>query len=419
MALIAKRGLCSYALKAKYASKYVYPAGVVQFIIIDGDHKIIDDESYYQEETEKSPASSFELMSRALRKKKSPESNDINVSVLHVTYSTGYDLLELLLREFPSVRNAGGSRLEITGETPSDKDAKLKFIGILTMILMSMSGCLCLISLISNLMESTRPAQQPTARPRRRRLHPWQVRNTFPVGIYDGSHVDFSKSKRRHVGEKEIQGGSSPEGASEQQCHEPLEVTDEACTICLDEYTVGDKLRCLPCQHTFHSKCISKWLTERSATCPLCKVDYYQSDDDEDEEVPASAPLSSSWNSVPPETANVQSLNPQQQSQEIDIETSARAWQRRGRAIGHWGRSLFRRRQEAESTNGVSGTLSEPLLPPSAIEESGAIVHNESHQEAISQPPPQEEHTPTSNQQAESLESSTTIPPATAGPETV
>ncbi|XP_059287306.1 RING-H2 finger protein ATL3-like [Lycium ferocissimum] len=43
------------------------------------------------------------------------------------------------------------------------------------------------------------------------------------------------------------------------------------CTICLCEFTDGDKMRCLPkCNHGFHVECIDTWLQCHS-TCPLCR----------------------------------------------------------------------------------------------------------------------------------------------------
>jgi len=48
--------------------------------------------------------------------------------------------------------------------------------------------------------------------------------------------------------------------------------TCTSCSICIDEYEPGEKIRLLPrCGHAFHTDCIMPWLTERSGSCPLCK----------------------------------------------------------------------------------------------------------------------------------------------------
>ena len=52
-----------------------------------------------------------------------------------------------------------------------------------------------------------------------------------------------------------------------------LMITDHhqsRCAICLENYQVGERLRTVPCLHSFHSNCIDQWLTER-ALCPICK----------------------------------------------------------------------------------------------------------------------------------------------------
>ena len=61
------------------------------------------------------------------------------------------------------------------------------------------------------------------------------------------------------------------------------EHTDTACAICIDEYELGEKLRQLPCGHIFHQDCIIPWLTERHASCPLCKYDISQSEEEEEQ----------------------------------------------------------------------------------------------------------------------------------------
>ncbi|XP_004761903.1 E3 ubiquitin-protein ligase RLIM-like [Mustela nigripes] len=44
----------------------------------------------------------------------------------------------------------------------------------------------------------------------------------------------------------------------------------KACSICITEYTEGNRLRILPCSHEFHIHCIDRWLLENS-TCPICR----------------------------------------------------------------------------------------------------------------------------------------------------
>lgn len=41
------------------------------------------------------------------------------------------------------------------------------------------------------------------------------------------------------------------------------------CTICTEDFTVGEDVRVLPCDHKFHPACIDPWLVNVSGTCPL------------------------------------------------------------------------------------------------------------------------------------------------------
>jgi E3 ubiquitin-protein ligase RNF11 len=41
------------------------------------------------------------------------------------------------------------------------------------------------------------------------------------------------------------------------------------CVICMIDFETDDKIKFLPCLHTFHQSCIDTWLL-RSLICPSC-----------------------------------------------------------------------------------------------------------------------------------------------------
>jgi E3 ubiquitin-protein ligase SDIR1 len=47
------------------------------------------------------------------------------------------------------------------------------------------------------------------------------------------------------------------------------------CTICLDDFEVGQGMRTLPCFHSFHAHCIESWL-EKKRECPNCNFDIFK-----------------------------------------------------------------------------------------------------------------------------------------------
>lgn len=47
----------------------------------------------------------------------------------------------------------------------------------------------------------------------------------------------------------------------------------QGCSICTDDFEIGQDQRVLPCNHKFHPACIDPWLLNVSGTCPLCRID--------------------------------------------------------------------------------------------------------------------------------------------------
>jgi len=52
---------------------------------------------------------------------------------------------------------------------------------------------------------------------------------------------------------------------------EPRDDGQTTCMVCLAEFTAGEEVRKLPCNHVFHCECIDEWL-RRCTDCPICKA---------------------------------------------------------------------------------------------------------------------------------------------------
>jgi hypothetical protein len=46
---------------------------------------------------------------------------------------------------------------------------------------------------------------------------------------------------------------------------------DQKCNICLEDMIAGEEVVVLPCDHTYHSNCIFKYLEEYNYKCPTCR----------------------------------------------------------------------------------------------------------------------------------------------------
>jgi hypothetical protein len=51
-----------------------------------------------------------------------------------------------------------------------------------------------------------------------------------------------------------------------------IRTSNETCSVCLDEFAVGEESRRLPCNHVFHPTCIDRWVASGHDTCPNCRA---------------------------------------------------------------------------------------------------------------------------------------------------
>ena len=59
---------------------------------------------------------------------------------------------------------------------------------------------------------------------------------------------------------------------------------EKTCAITREEFKAGDEIAVLPCTHVFDKEAILKWLKEKSAECPICRLKLHSVEVKEEEE---------------------------------------------------------------------------------------------------------------------------------------
>ncbi|VEL11011.1 unnamed protein product [Protopolystoma xenopodis] len=79
-----------------------------------------------------------------------------------------------------------------------------------------------------------------------------QLLNQVPAGPPPATEAAISRLPRVHVSSDELAGKL------------------ERCSICFEDYAVGENLLRLPCQHIYHESCIVTWL--KRVSLPLLNI---------------------------------------------------------------------------------------------------------------------------------------------------
>ncbi|KAH7142047.1 hypothetical protein EDB81DRAFT_797817 [Dactylonectria macrodidyma] len=98
----------------------------------------------------------------------------------------------------------------------------------------------------------------------RRRFHPNDPEatiNSFTVERLD--NVALAQQYKKWRGQTKDCPGHLPPSSNETL----------VCVICLEPMQGRQMIRSLPCEHVFHSGCITKWFLKQHGTCPVCKKD--------------------------------------------------------------------------------------------------------------------------------------------------
>jgi hypothetical protein len=254
--LLASRGACSFEEKARTAMKF---GDFVRYVIVYDDHA----RSSLVPMSAADPdgitvGMLFVSQTAGLRKLLCEVCNNNHVARLPHTYIFHFkELRQTMLQEPPTVKEEGGLIITMDSRSPpmppSYNQTQQQWMLAAMAGIFSFLGCFgCLLV---GLQAGYIPAQG----------------GSVTIG-----HTTITSPTTRLLTEARVRRLPEEPHNKDAEHH--------ACAICIEEYREGEMLRVLPCSHRFHTDCIVPWLTERQASCPLCKYDIARQDITDDDE---------------------------------------------------------------------------------------------------------------------------------------
>lgn len=272
--LASAGGTCSIEDQARIASTLIQPKNVVSYLIVEDTRRKTTTLGHESEEngattlqidedaemvSDEDQELFFNLLRQGLL-----QDDSISVAVLRVGRKSFDSLLTVAATESQTERENGGTKITMNSKVPNQ--TLRSFLG---WALISLALCCCSCFCLSMFYQHgtftvETETRAPPRRPVCRRLTVAQVREKFP-------------SYRFYAGNGPIEEGL--ENDEEEGLGTDSDLCE--CSICLDDFAPGQRVRQLPCGHIFHSTCIARWLVERNAVCPLCKLDVFEEEEEE------------------------------------------------------------------------------------------------------------------------------------------
>jgi len=246
MAILVERGMCTFYDKAVMASKY---GDAVKYVIVYDDQV----------------APNLVPMSSELT---------TNITLLFVSSLSGQEMRDFIVRRIMSggLTDTDTILVEMDGISPA-VDSPYPALNMAAYFLAAMSGFLAFLIFFGCLLICAQVGWITAAPDEHGRIVLFA--GGPGIRVTDGLRIVRSTLLTREqvmkLDEEEFEKDCDNDGG---ECDE--ESNSCCCAICLDEFEQNEKVRVLPCSHRFHEPCLIPWLTERHASCPLCKFDVLQ-----------------------------------------------------------------------------------------------------------------------------------------------